>query len=208
MDKFKRPEQMRVRQKTVASTLKTYRNKVGAKTLVETGTYHGTTVESMIRDFEKILSVELSQKCLDVAQTKVERQKRFKRVRGKGVAEVELVCGNSLEVLPSFLDSLDGPAVFWLDAHYSGGETLKLETRDCTVLDEVVMILNHPSSCVDGDPKTLSHAIIIDDARSMGKGDYPAISEIVEAVRKSKDSVRIKVEDDMIKIAASTDATD
>ncbi|MEC9308255.1 MAG: hypothetical protein VX966_01955 [Chloroflexota bacterium] len=199
-DKFKRPEEMRVRQKTVCSALKICRNLVGAKTLVETGTYQGHTVEALIREFEKIMSVDLSQECLDVAQVRIDRQKRFKRIRGKGPAEVSLVCGNSLEVLPSFLDSIEGSAVFWLDAHYSGGNTKRLDSQDCIVLEELLLILDHDSSGTKEDSRTLVHAIVIDDARCMGKGDYPTIAEVVEVVRNRKDNVRIKIEDDMIKI--------
>jgi hypothetical protein len=199
--KFYRADLMPTRRKDVRSILVKYRDLIGAKEFIETGTYHGATVELMIREFDRIMSVELSEKCLEVARIRVERQDRFGRIKGKPPAEVELVLGNSLEVLPKFLDSLTGPCVFWLDAHYSpDGE--KLGYQDCTAFQELQMILRHSSNIPSsGDGASMKHAIIIDDARFMGKGDYPTIAQLVREVRDLKDRVRIKVDLDTIQIS-------
>ena len=200
-NKFYRPELMRVRNKDVRSILVKHRDLVGAREFIETGTYHGATVEMMIREFDRIMSVDLSEKCLDIARIRVERQNRFGRIKGKSPAEVELVLGNSLEVLPKFLDSLTGPCVFWLDAHYStDGE--KLGYQDCTAFQELQIILKHRSNIpASGDASSMAHAIIIDDARFMGKGDYPSISQLVKEVREIKNRVRIKVDQDTVQIS-------
>ena len=199
---FYRAEFMTTRRKDVRGILLQHRNLIGAREFIETGTHHGATVEMLIREFDRIMSVELSDECLKTARTRVERQNRWGRQKGKDVAEVELVCGNSLEVLPVFLDSLTGPCVFWLDAHYSKGDTTRLPYQDCTAFQELQMILKHPSNIPSsGDANAMTHAIIIDDARSMGSRDYPTLSELVKEVRDLKDRVRIKVDQDTIQIS-------
>ena len=37
-------------------------------------------------------------------------------------ANVELILGDSKEVLPEILPTLTGPAMFWLDSHWMNGE--------------------------------------------------------------------------------------
>jgi len=205
-DKFSRPETMRSRGNVVKGIMIYYRDLIDAKVMVETGTYHGAMVEKLIRCFEEIMSVELSEECLAIAKTRVERQDRFKRIRGVPPAKTNLVHGNSVDVLPSFLDFLlepKRPAVFWLDAHYSGGITSKLEEQDCTAMEELIMILDHPSS-YNEDPRELLHVILIDDARTMGTRGYPTIAEITSAARERKDNIRVKVEDDIIQISPVT----
>ena len=201
-DKFYRPEEMTTRRKEIRGILLEYRNLIGARDFIETGTHHGATIEMLIREFDRIKSVELSQECLDIAQIRVNRQDRFGRIKGKSPAEVELVCGNSLDVLPKFLDSLQGPCVFWLDAHYSKGDTTRLPYQDCTAFQELQMILRHPSNIpASGDADSMVHAIIIDDARSMGTRDYPTIAQLVREVRDLKDRVRIRVDKDTVQIS-------
>ena len=201
VEKFSRPELMTTRRKEVRGILKTCRDMIGAREFIETGTYDGGTVEMMIREFDRIMSVELSEKCLEVARVRIDRQNGFGRLQGKLPAEVELVCGNSLDVLPSFLNSLEGPCVFWLDAHYSKGDTTRLPYRDCVAFQELQMILRHPSNIpASGDGESMVHAIIIDDARSMGTRDYPTIGELVKEVRDLKGRARVKVVQDTVQI--------
>lgn len=199
-DKFDRAEAGRVRQLEVRSALLIHRNLIGAKTLIETGTYHGATVEMMIRAFDRIMSVDISKKCLDVANTRVERQDRFGRIKGREPAVVELVLGNSIEALPKFLDSLTGPCVFWLDAHVSGD--LTSPDIESTIMQELDIILNHPSSIPpNGKKEDLAHSILIDDARTMGTMGWPSISEIVSEVRSIKENIRIQVKYDIVQIS-------
>jgi len=199
-DKFDRAEAGRVRQLEVRSALLTHRNLIGAKDLIETGTYHGATVEMMIREFDRIMSVEISKKCLDIARIRVERQDRFGRIKGRPPASVELILGKSVEVLPKFLNSLVGPCVFWLDAHVSGD--LNSPDIESTIMQELNIILNHPSSIPpNGKKEDLAHSILIDDARTMGTKGWPAISEIVSGARSIKDNIRIQIKDDIVQIS-------
>jgi len=199
-DKFKRAEAGRVRQLEVRSALLTHRNLIGAKDLIETGTYHGATVEMMIREFDRIMSVDISEECLEVAHIRIERQDRFGRIKGRDPAEVELIHGNSLEALPKFLDSLTGPCVFWLDAHVS--VTSSSTNVESTIIQELNIILNHPSSApLNGKQEDLAHSILIDDARTMGTKGWPTISEIVSETRSLKENIRIQVKDDIVQIS-------
>lgn len=203
-DRFVRPEHMRVRSSVVRSILLRYRNLVGATVLIETGTYQGATIETVVRSFEEIMTVDISEYCLKFARIRMDRQKKRGTVKGKKVAKVDMVHGNSIEVLPRFLDSIherNKTAVFWLDAHFSEGVTGYHPDEDNNlVMKELVTILEHPAS---GPGRELIHAIIIDDARSMGTKGYPSISELVVAARERKDDITIKVEEDSIQIFPS-----
>lgn len=86
---------------------------------------------------------------------------------------------------------LDQPALFWLDGHYSGGETAQGE-KDTPIYEELDRILDAP----DRD-----HVIIIDDARCFGRDrDYPSIQELSDFVRSRRPNVDIAVQDDSIRI--------
>ncbi|MDR1514735.1 MAG: hypothetical protein LBS45_03495 [Synergistaceae bacterium] len=57
-------------------------------------------------------------------------------------------------VLKDVLDGKNSPMLFWLDAHWSGGDTAG-ENIQCPLLEELKIILDSNSS----------HFILIDDAR-------------------------------------------
>src|SRR5207249_4509096 len=67
---------------------------------------------------------------------------------------VSSLFGDTLAALPAVLARLDGPAVFWLDSHWSGPGTYG-EDRECPVLDEIRLI-----GQAGGE-----HFLFIDDAR-------------------------------------------
>ena len=140
----------------------------GFNTLIETGTYYGEMVQANIDKFDRIISIELSQKLYTKAVQKFKSHKN-----------VELYLGDSADLLPQILKSLKEPAVFWLDGHYSGGVTVKGK-KETPIREELYHILKHP----------LRHVILIDDARCFGKGDYPTLEEI-QAV-KGKYSYELK----------------
>ncbi len=92
------------------AVLRQFAQKYAIQYLVETGTCHGDMVAAMEKEFKKIVSIELAD------QFYREVCERF-----KGVANVELIHGDSAKVLPEVVARLDAPALFWLDGHYSGG---------------------------------------------------------------------------------------
>lgn len=159
--------------------VRSYVQRYGVEAFVETGTYLGDTLEWVARTGVHCISVELSPFYFGLA-----------RARFAGMANVELVQGDSRDVLPGLLGRLKRPALFWLDGHYSGGNTAKGES-ETPIVEELRSLLAHRGA---GD------VILIDDARCFGEeAGYPAISEILRmlgtqaghAVEVSNDIIRI-----------------
>jgi hypothetical protein len=150
------------------------------RSLVETGTHVGDMVEAMLRSVDDIYSIELSPRLHEQA-----------RERFRGNPRVHLVLGDSSRLLPSILDKLTGPALFWLDGHYSGGFTARGD-RDTPILAELGHIYSRP------DP---GHIVIIDDARCFGVDPaYPSLADVEALVRAHRPDVRIVTVDDSIRI--------
>ena len=137
----------------------------GLRVLIETGTFRGDTVMALRRDFDRIVSVELSPE-LHARAVQTRRQRN-----------AELLLGDSGEVLPGVLATLHQPALFWLDAHYSGGVTA-LGDRVSPISSELDVILGH---AVRG------HVVLVDDAREFhdsARSGYPDAEVIAAAARQ------------------------
>jgi hypothetical protein len=147
---------------------------------VETGTYHGDMLYAMSGRFKKLYSIELSPElCADAKK------------RLSNYPNIEIHEGDSAQVLPRLLQSLRVPALFWLDGHYSAGNTARglLETP---ISNEVQAILDHP---VKG------HVILIDDARNFdGSHDYPDLGSLRQSVLSRCPHATFEVKDDVIRI--------
>jgi hypothetical protein len=160
--------------------LREYARSFGIKTLVETGTCYGDMVEAMRPDFDRIYSIELSKRLHEIA-----------RRRFSGVASVTLIQGDSGLELGSLVGNLPGPALFWLDGHYSEGETAQ-GSKDTPIFEELEHIF---SARREGD------VILIDDARCFGTYPfYPTLDELRKFILVKKPGVLIAVEDDAIRI--------
>ena len=134
-----------------------FRKTTRYKTLIETGTYYGDMVWANISKFDRIVSIELSDKLY------IKARDRFSNL----YPNVELYHGDSTDILPEIMKTLKDPAIFWLDGHYSKGVTARGK-KDTPIREELSCILSHH----------LKHVILIDDARCFGQGDYPALEEI------------------------------
>lgn len=160
-----------------------YAKRFGLRLFVETGTFKGDTVESMRPHFDRIYSIELADKFYDLAV------KRF-----SGVRKIELFHGDSGKLMPDVVAKLDGPTLFWLDGHYSGGNTAKGELA-APVWPELKAIfagMQHP------------FVVLIDDARCfrhVGSEDYPAVSDIEAWVAEQRPDLGVEVAMDCIRIA-------
>jgi len=125
-------------------------------TLVETGTFTGDTIWELRNDFSNIHSIELSSYYYENAI------KRFGDFR-----HIHLYHGDSAEVLKDIVPGLPR-SLFWLDAHFSAGNTAKGD-KETPIVEELMVILD------SGVP----HAILIDDARCFGKStDFPTLKEL------------------------------
>ena len=150
---------------------------------VESGTLNGDTVAAMRRHFPMVYSIEVEPTLHEKAR------QRFAADPG-----VEILRGDSGEVLPILFGragAFDGPVLFWLDGHYSGGNTGKgvLETP---IMQELLCVLGRPKGDV----------ILIDDARCFGSlPDYPGIEELKAMVRERRPDLAWDLRDDIIKLS-------
>jgi len=152
----------------------------GLRFLVETGTYMGDTVASLVPEFDGLVTIEL-----DPALHR-RAQQRF-----AGVQKVICLKGDSGELLPRIMARVSAPTLFWLDAHYSGPETARGKS-DTPILEELKTILRHPSR---------GHAVLIDDAREFGMDpDYPTMRDVWDLVRRERPDCSVDVAIDMVLI--------
>jgi hypothetical protein len=113
-------------------------------TFVETGTFTGEMVEAMRPHFRRIISIEMA--------PEIHRQaaRRF-----EGDRHIELLLGDSAEVVPRVLEQIRDPALFWLDGHFMGEHTAR-GAEDSPVRTELSALLSH---------SVHRHLVLIDDAR-------------------------------------------
>ncbi len=162
------------------NTIRQYALKYGVTTLVETGTYLGDTLFALKDNVNNLYSIELDEYLYYRAR------KRF-----QPYPHVHLLLGDSAHVLPILQANLDGPCLFWLDGHYSGGITAK-GAANTPIIDELETILARPEP---GD------VILIDDARCFdGKDNYPTIDELRRLLLMRRPSWMLAVSDDIIRI--------
>jgi len=142
---------------------KTHKNNV--KVFIETGSYIGDGIQAAIEaGFESIYSIEFYENRLGRC-----------RARFKNVAYVQILQGNSGEILKTLLDKINEPILFWLDAHYDAyipeSDNLVPLTETQPILQELEAIKNHSIK---------THTILIDDRRVF-IGDSPVWHNTVES---------------------------
>jgi len=123
------------------------------KIIVETGTYLGEGIETYLKSaqFTKIYSIEISTKYYLMNKQKFEAE-----------SSVCLLEGNSADVIKTLHDQ--EPILFYLDAHFSGGDTGgETISNGCPLLDELTSISERGQK---GD------VIFIDDMRLMGRASW------------------------------------
>ncbi len=146
-------------------------------TLIETGTYLGTTAQTVKNNFSRIFTIEINHKLYQRAKRKFRKN-----------PNIYIKQGDSSKILPKVLKKINSPCLFWLDAHYSGGITAKGKLAT-PIISELQTILNH---------RIKKHLILIDDARDYkGKDDYPTIYQLKKIISNYK-YYNLKVELDII----------
>ena len=160
--------------------VKQYQRKYKCNILVETGTFLGEMIEFQKNNFNKIFSIELDDALY----------KRAKEIFHK-FDHIELIHGDSAKALKGVVEKLDEPAIFWLDAHYSGGISAKGE-KVSPILDELEIIFN----------KNFEHIILIDDARLFKReNDYPEMQEVINFIKNKNNNYIIEKKDDILRVA-------
>jgi hypothetical protein len=140
----------------------------GLSRFVETGTYLGHSLKWAAQHFERVWTIEINAEYQQKAMAKVGQLPNVNFVLGDSAVHIARICGE-----------LEGPALFWLDAHAGAGFFGPKD--DCPLLDEIKAILTssrHP------------HCILIDDARAFVAPppppfDYrkwPSLDEVMKVI--------------------------
>lgn len=162
------------------AAIRDHAQRFGAKILVETGTYLGDMVEAMKSDFDYVYSIELSDDLYQRACQRFENDDH-----------VHLLHGDSGQQIGNVIPHLDAPTLFWLDGHYSAGETAQGE-QDTPIWQELQHILDAPD---------LGHVLLIDDARLFGTDPgYPTVDELREFLLARRPNLDFAIEDDSIRV--------
>ena len=110
---------------------------------VETGTYRGDTAAWAAQHFARVTTIELGPAYHAAAQARFQSSPNVRVLKGESSAVLR-------EIIPQFVN----PALFWLDAHWSGLDTAGREI-ECPMLAEVALINSAPAV----------HTVMVDDAR-------------------------------------------
>jgi len=86
------------------------REKRNINTFIETGTLHGEGVDFALHSgFTKVISIDIDENIVNLARAKY-----------KNNDKVEILLGNSTDVLKEICPKINEPVIFWLDAHFPG----------------------------------------------------------------------------------------
>lgn len=130
------------------------------KTLVETGTAAGDMISALNSYFEHVYSIELANNYYRNAVQKFQH-----------IDHIKIYEGDSGQVLKDIIPLLSGNVLFYLDAHYSGGNTAR-GSKETPILEELQNILI---------AKNIQSIILIDDYEEFEtNSNYPKITELKE----------------------------
>jgi hypothetical protein len=164
----------------------------GSTVFVETGTFYGGTTRWAANHFEIVHTIERAESLYNL------HSRELSQIKG-----VKPHLGDSRNVLPQIVKDIRGQrAVYWLDGHWSGGETAG-EFDECPLLDELACLAN----CTQD-------IILIDDARLFlcapplphNPSQWATISEIFNVLPLSAKKSFVQIVDDVIFIIPDEDA--
>ena len=144
---------------------------------VETGTFLGTTTKFLSQRYPFVYSVEPGKKFYEDA---------LDLFSGKNV---KLFNDASENILPILLPELRGDINFWLDGHYSAGDTFKGD-KDCPIEEELAALKDNLSQFD-------KVSVLIDDVRlfpqnNTSSSGYPSINYLVDWARDNGFNWRIE----------------
>ena len=160
------------------AVVKEYQARFGPRVFVETGTFAGGMIDAVRARFDRVFSIELDPGWHARA-----------RARFHADARITLLLGDSGVVLPEVLKDLAEPALFWLDAHYSGPATAR-GMLDSPIVQELEAIRAHGST----------HVVLIDDIRDFQGGNgYPTVDALTRWIRAAAPESVVEVRDDILR---------
>ena len=144
----------------------------------ETGSYDGNGIKHALEyGFETIISIELHPAWFEQCRLKY------------GGNNVELYLGDSEDLMPLILKTIDRPCTFWLDAHYSGEGTGNGK-HSVPILQELDFIKAH------SEQTGIIHTILIDDIRYFRKGwDNVKLQNLIDKVMEINSNYKISFAD-------------
>lgn len=149
------------------------RNAAPASTWVETGTYLGDTSAFLAKHATKVFTLEPAQAIYELA-----------RRRLAPLGNVEVINGASEDVFPTLLPKLAGNVTFWLDGHYSGGDTWVTYqgAKDTPIIEELEQIERNRA-------RFGQLSVLVDDIRSFEAAEagagYPQLDFLVDWARRN-----------------------
>lgn len=150
--------------------------------MIETGTYLGVTTNRCSFIFDQVYTIELSKELAAKADEFLEKRKN-----------VEVICGDALEILPILMKRVTNKALIFLDGHFSGGDTSKTDVPEPAIAELKIL----------ADFKDKIGAIVIDDFRSFGKETgFPLKSELLKSAETYFDNYEIFVHLDQLILVA------
>lgn len=114
-------------------------DKHNIKTAVETGTYMGETTKGLSRMVDRVFTIEINEKYYNKAKSSLQH-----------LDNVSAMKGSSPDILNKIIPTIEGPVLFFLDAHWY---------NYCPLLDEIKTIGKHKQDSV----------IVIHDFKVPGK---------------------------------------
>jgi hypothetical protein len=147
---------------------------------IETGSYYGDGIQMALdAGFEMVYSIELSPEFYEHCKNRFASQ-----------SSVLILQGDSTTVLPELLKQINDPATFWLDGHYSWGNTARGNTNS-PILAELEAIKQH---------QVKTHTILVDDIRQCGtiEFDYVELEDIIDKILEINPDYVISFEDGVV----------
>jgi hypothetical protein len=161
------------------AVVKEYQSRFGPRVFIETGTFAGGMIDAVRGRFDRVVSIELDHGW---------HARAVERFRAD--PHITLLQGDSGVRLQEVLDTLKEPALFWLDAHYSGPVTAR-GAVDSPIVRELQAIRAH---------KVGGHVVLIDDMRDFqGRDGYPTVDELVRWIRREDPDARVEIRDDILR---------
>jgi hypothetical protein len=160
------------------------RSKYGLRDFVETGTYYGETADWAASHFDHVTTIEYSRPIYEETTARL-HQKR----------NINFIFGDSRTELKTIIPKLSRPTIFWLDSHWSSGDTYG-KNDECPLIEEIRII----------NTSETPHFLFIDDARLFTSPpprphrmeQWPSIDEVIEALKSGNHEIYIVLFEDVI----------
>lgn len=122
---------------------------------IETGTFWGYQLRFASEVFDRVIGIEIDEEC-------VERSREWNADR----PNVEVIHGDTLDVLPRLTSEIKGSCFFYLDAHYCDHPDQPLDPTPFPLWTELRLIRDRSKSDI----------VFVDDVHEFGKG-YPGAED-------------------------------